>query len=474
VELLRLQAGPADAAGGLEDELVARALAIAGWPGGTRRRALLPRRTVRWLDDSESWARRLADELPSTAVVDFLGDAFAALAREGLLSSVSARDTVRHIATKLGIEPSTAALAVYRRATASRHCLALPTPLATEFILTLMVDLGPADSASLWTRNQSRKTSCLAGAGPAPRSRRLRDAARAALAGVPTSSSRFQSAVVERWDRPFAILVAAGTPGETTPIRAYLTEASAALSSALEREAAFERNVASERTIVAAGERRLARLGFDLHDGPLQEIVALAESVRYARTQIATLVDAGHRERVSGCFEDLEAQLAALDRDIREIAHSIRPTTAVDRPLDNALRGELDALSRTSGIETGLSIDGDLAGLTDSQRIVIFRVVQEALANARKHSQARYVGVRIESTERVIGITVSDDGQGFDATKAPPSSRLGLAGVSERVRLLGGEVEIESVAGLGTIVRASLPQWRPSTSAGTSVYAVTA
>ena len=148
-----------------------------------------------------------------------------------------------------------------------------------------------------------------------------------------------------------------------------------------------------------------------------------------------------------GRFDDLDARLASLDRDLREIAHSVRSTTAVDRPLDVALGNELDALSRASGIETELTMRGDLSTLTQSQKIVVFRVVQESLSNIRKHSDADQATVRVRSTPRFIEVTVTDDGVGFDSRRAiaasATSDRLGLAGVTERVRLLGGDVEIE-------------------------------
>jgi signal transduction histidine kinase len=472
VELLRPEVASAESTNALEDELVARALAIAGCPRTARRCATISRRTVKWLDDCETRVRAVSLELPSTAVLDFLGEALAALARESLLPTIDAGAVVLRVATELRVAPEMASLLVYRRAIASRHCLALPTELATELVLTLLVDLGPADSVSLWTTDETGGVRDLAGAGRAPFGRRLRDAGEAALKGEHTSSLRFVSVVVERWDQPFAALAASGIPADAQLLHAHLAEAAIALSSVLERDAIFERNAECERTIVAAGERRLARLGFDLHDGPLQEMVALAENIRYAHSKIAPLVDASYRHQLAGCFEDLEAQLVALDGDIRQIAHSIRPTTAVERPLESALRAELDALSRASAIEVDFSVDGDLSGLTDSQRIVIFRVVQESLANVRKHSEAGHVSVRIETDERLIALTVADDGRGFDVTKAVPSSRLGLAGVSERVRLLGGDLEMESHVGQGTTIRASLPRWRPSAADTAPVYAV--
>lgn len=481
MELLRIEAAVAAPASavlgdfdGLEDELVGRALAVVGRAEHLGPRTVLPGPAMRLLDDCELRARRLSTGLLETGALDFLGDALALLAAHELLPAGCARSAVLRVADELGMVSAPAALVVYRRAISSRHCLGLPPDVASTAILSLLVALGPAESVSLWVIGQSGKTSCLAAAGRSPRSRRLRQTAQGALDGILGTSSRFPAVVVERWDRPHAALVACNLPGEGSESRRYLEEAAAALSPLLERAAIFERNEASERVIVAAGERRLARLGCDLHDGPLQEIVALAEDLRHAHAQIASLVGEADRPRISGRFDDLEARLSGLDRGLREIAHAGRATTALLRPLDESLRGELAALARATGIDTNLSVDADLGGLTDSQRIVVFRVVQEALANVRKHSGARCVSVRVSSNERLLTVAVSDDGRGFDLAELSESDRLGLAGVSERVRLLGGDIEIESRPGLGTMVKATLARWRPPQTHSHSIYAVTA
>jgi signal transduction histidine kinase len=209
-----------------------------------------------------------------------------------------------------------------------------------------------------------------------------------------------------------------------------------------------------------------------LHDGPLQEIVALAEELRQAATQISSVVPADYKQRVNGRFNDVHARLGALDESLREFAHSIRATTAVARPVADAVQHELRSVETHTGIETELEVHGDLASLSDSQKIVLFRVVQEALSNVRKHSEANRVSVVLRSKRTFVEVAVIDDGQGFDP-RALGTERLGLSGISERVRLLGGAVEIETSPGLGTTVRATLPQWRPSSTASATVYAAT-
>lgn len=465
-------------------ELARRAGAIAH--GGLRgREALgLSLELTCQIDAAEHRARSLAgaggrcEESRRGAALDFVGAVAAAFTLDPEIAPGEVSNVVAGTAAAIGISRGAANMAVFQRALASPEVAELPPRLAYRFILQLIVELGPANAVSLWTSRSAGRLECVASAGEAAESRRLRVAARLLLAGgetrVADPSTHVRGVAVERWDRPHAALIARGRPEATGRLAAYLTEAAASLSRFFECERLFERNEDSERLLVAASERRLTRLGCDLHDGPLQDVVALADDLRLARTQVASLLDVDVATRVAGRFDDLEARLASLDQGLRDISRAIRSTSAVARPLEDALRTEIDALNRTSGMQAQLAVDADLSDLTTSQKIVLFRVVQESLSNARRHSGATRVRVRVRSTLRYVSVLVSDDGHGFDVAAAKRSGRLGLTGVIERVRLLGGDIEIQSSPGSGTRVRATLPRWSRSTDQAMSVYAVTA
>ena len=454
----------------LTAELIARAAAIGAGKPGSDGNARLPHDLRSALRSCELRARRLADGWGQGAALDFLGDAVVVIAVEHRFEPGEARAAVTAAADKLGLPPEAAAFAVFRRALASKEFAQLPPVVAAELALALLVELAPAAAGSLWILDARGSTTCLVSHGKAPRSRRLREVARTALDGVMVGSAQVDVRVVERWDRPYAALVARGRGAESEHLGEYLEEAATALAPILERVSLFDRRVEREHDLVAAGERRLVRLGYDLHDGPLQEIVALAEELRVASGQISAVVPDDFRQRVRGRFKDVDARLGALDESLRQVAHSIRSTTAVARPVADAVEGELRALGSATGIEVDFQVAGDLSGLSDSQRIVLFRVVQEALSNVRKHSEARRVSVVLRSRRAFVEVTVTDDGCGF-APRRLDTDRLGLAGVSERVRLLGGAVEIETSPGAGTKVRATLPRWRPSTPAAATIYA---
>jgi signal transduction histidine kinase len=456
----------------LASELIARAAAIGTGRPRASSAALLPRDLRAALGASEVRARRLADGWGQGAALDFLGDAIVAVALEHPFEPGEARAAVTAAADELGMPAESAAFAVFRRALGSKEFAQLPPIVAAELALVLLGELAPATASSLWIVDTTGATTCLVSHGKAPRSRRLREAAHAALDGVTTGSPKVHARVVERWDRPHAALVARGRGAESAHLDEYLAEAAAALAPLLERASLFDRRVQREHDLAAAGERRLMRLGFDLHDGPLQEIVALAEELRGAAAQISSVVPTEYEQRVNGRFNDVQARLGALDESLREFAHSIRSTTAVTRPVADAVEAELRSLEHAIGIEANLDVDNGTCDLSDSQKIVLFRVVQEALSNVRKHSEASRVSVVLRCKRTFVEVSVIDNGRGFDPSGLD-TDRLGLAGISERVRLLGGAVEIETSPGHGTTVRATLPQWRPSSPAGATVYAAT-
>jgi signal transduction histidine kinase len=221
-----------------------------------------------------------------------------------------------------------------------------------------------------------------------------------------------------------------------------------------------------EYGLAAANERLLVRLGFDLHDGPLQQVYALAQDVRLLREQVDVLVAGEHRQPLSGRFDDVEAQLAELHQDLRDLAHSLEPRSLLQQPLPQAVERELDVLERRTGITTSLDVDGSFDELTASQRIALLRVLQEALSNVRQHSGARDVAVTLRQDARGVSMAIRDDGHGFEPAKALPAADgdagMGLVGMRERLRLLGGRVEVDSALGGPTVVRAILPAWAPA------------
>lgn len=465
-------------------ELVLRVASLAHGTARRKEELGLARALARAIDDAEHRALALARaggggaEARRAAALELLASTLTTVRLAGQGEPGEIRALVRDAAAAVGVSREAASLLVFLRMLAAPDAGQLAPPEAVEHVLDLLVELGPADAVSLWKRAPSGRLQCVAEAGAAARTRRLRDAARMLLTNgrrPVTGASHVRAVVVERWDRPYAALVGRSRPVATPTLSVYLEEAAATLAPVFGREALFERNAERERRLVAASERRIARLGCDLHDGPLQEIVAFAADLRFAQAEIASLLPYAARELVEEPFEHLTAQLESLDRSLRHVSHAVRSTIGVERPLEQVLRAEVDAFDARGPTAATLTVEGDLSELTNSQKIVLLRVAQEALANVRKHSEAARVDVQVRATRSYVSLLVADDGRGFDVETAKRKGRLGLSGVIERVHLLGGAVEIESEPGSGTQIRTTLPRWATPTEAGTTtLYAVTA
>ncbi len=251
--------------------------------------------------------------------------------------------------------------------------------------------------------------------------------------------------------------------GSTAPeAGAPIPEPTAAANPSLDAELLLQ---AHPESAAIALERRLRRLAFDLHDGALQELYALATEIASMRRQVAPLVGEDVRDRVDGRFDDLEARLIAVDHTLRTLMATVKGGQEPIEALDTKIAREVAALRDETGIEADLEINGSFADLTESRRIAIFQIVREALSNIREHSGASHVRVTVVEREGSVAVSVEDDGRGFDRDaallEATVLRRFGLTGMLERVEMLGSELEIDSEPGSGTRVSFVLDAWVP-------------
>ena len=410
--------------------------------------------------------RGVGDDLAS---VWYAASAVVELASALELDEADVRGAAAAVAEACALPLSTARYVLYSQAAGNPRLLELPPLLAAEIQLTLLLGLDVVSEISLWHRTTSGLECILSFGGDGDPSRRVRAEAKAVLRGRSRLSllggSQLCSAAVPRFSQPYAALVGRTGSVDTKVADAFLNEAAASLSPVVEREHLLEHSSARERTLVAASERRLMRLGFDLHDGPIQDVLALAADVRLLQQQVYPFVLEDHREQAYGRFDDLTARLVDLDRQMREIAHSLETKSVLSRPLGEILHREVDGFSERTAIEVSLEIRGDPDSLSSAQRITVFRAIQEALANVREHSGATTVEVRLRARRSAIEVQISDDGMGFEVeralAKAAQRGRLGLVGIAERVRMLGGTFEVESVPGGPTMLKFTLPRWEP-------------
>jgi DNA-binding NarL/FixJ family response regulator/signal transduction histidine kinase len=195
------------------------------------------------------------------------------------------------------------------------------------------------------------------------------------------------------------------------------------------------------------------RLAREVHDTLAQGLTAIALQLETAERLLPKGAEA---KRVVA-----EAREQA-HRSLDEARRAVWGLTA--RPLDGAslpeaLQGEVERFERRTGVTARLTADADVEALTDEQATALLRVAQEALHNVEKHAKATRVRVelQLDRAAGLLSLLVADDGQGFDRRTLPgPDGGFGLSGMRERMRLVGGEIDVESAVGWGTRVQARI------------------
>lgn len=219
--------------------------------------------------------------------------------------------------------------------------------------------------------------------------------------------------------------------------------------------AALDRLRISEAERAALEER--SHLAREIHDG-------LAQHLWFAKLKF---------ERLAAAVPDEQRPLAsevgqALDSAIveaRQALVTMRTSLDTDLPLAEMLKRTVDDFGQRSGLRVTFSVGAGLpAALPPRQQIELLRVVQEALTNVRKHADATVVRVRADTNGRALMISVADNGKGFDPNA--PVEGLGLQGMEERARMLGGTFRLASEAQGGTTVEITvpllIPDWLPA------------
>ncbi|MET0557394.1 MAG: sensor histidine kinase [Solirubrobacterales bacterium] len=196
-----------------------------------------------------------------------------------------------------------------------------------------------------------------------------------------------------------------------------------------------------------AQEQERARVARDLHDEVNQSLTGLLLRLEAAREAAPPQLEAE--------LEETKALANQAMRELLSLARQLRPTALDDLGLVAATAGQVEQLERGE-IDASFETEGDFSDLGDDAQLVVYRVVQEALANAARHSGAGSVRALLRRRgDGGVELTVADDGRGFAFDEA--EGGLGIAGMRERALLVGGDLTIESRPGRGTTVRLSVP-----------------
>ncbi len=208
--------------------------------------------------------------------------------------------------------------------------------------------------------------------------------------------------------------------------------------------------------ITRAQEEERRRIARELHDSTAQTLIALLHQLENLLGDKAKL-PVREAKALWGFYEQIRDVL----REVRRFSRDLRPSILDDLGLLPALEWVTGELNKEYGVEATLEVVGDVRRFSQEAELILFRIVQEALRNVAKHAQPSKAEVKIEFEKQKTRVTVSDDGIGFELPESlgdlPYTGKLGLAGMQERVQLLGGNLKLKSKLGKGTTVVATAP-----------------
>ena len=221
---------------------------------------------------------------------------------------------------------------------------------------------------------------------------------------------------------------------------------------AVERTRADEALRSLTGRLIEAQEAERRRLARELHDGLNQQLAMLAvelgmlapkvpEDAAMVREQLFRLRDRAER----------------LSNDLRHVTHQLHPAALEHLGLVSALRSHCAELSRHGGLRAWFQVSAEVRSTNPDVAVCLYRIAQEAIRNAAKHSQAKEVWVEIGQSRDAIRLSVVDKGVGFDLRTLKGARGLGLVSMRERVQLISGTVTIKSAPGEGTCVEVRVP-----------------
>lgn len=206
-------------------------------------------------------------------------------------------------------------------------------------------------------------------------------------------------------------------------------------------------------------ESEAKRIAHTLHD----EAAQLLATVYLELSEIARDAPGSVRAGVSRISEHLDE----VREQLRRLSHELRPLILDQLGLVPALRFLADGVGERTNLP--VTVEGSTEGrLSEVTETAVYRVCQEALANVAKHACASHARLRVWMQDGMLHCTIEDDGVGFDPVMDRDRNRqdgLGLIGMKERIETLHGKLEVDSVAGEGTVIHVSLPEERSATDA---------
>jgi signal transduction histidine kinase/ligand-binding sensor domain-containing protein len=220
---------------------------------------------------------------------------------------------------------------------------------------------------------------------------------------------------------------------------------------------------AFSQQLIASQENERRRIAAELHDSLGQRLVVINNLALFAlRSKGKGSQDGGEGQMVDAtAVEEISAETKLAIQETREISYNLRPFQLDRLGLNKAIEAMIRTVAKSAGINISTKLDDIDDLFPEELRINFYRIVQEGLNNIVKHSGASQVNVSIQRTSERMVLTIQDDGRGFAAGGRPAQAGqngFGLTGMAERANLLGGQLQVQSESGRGTVMTVAIPK----------------
>jgi PAS domain S-box-containing protein len=211
----------------------------------------------------------------------------------------------------------------------------------------------------------------------------------------------------------------------------------------------------TQRRLLEYREKERQKLAHNLHDGPVQELSSILFQIRYAKETIKN-------PEVEAEIGQISVRLQDTIKSLREMMYDLRPPSLIRFGLSKTIQTFAEEIREKNPsilLETALIDDGNL--FSEQVRLSLFRITQEALINAIKHSDATKIGVQLAQLDHHVILEIRDNGKGFSLPDQlidfSTKGSFGLVGMKERAEAIGGEFKAHSSPGNGTVIRVTVP-----------------
>ena len=233
----------------------------------------------------------------------------------------------------------------------------------------------------------------------------------------------------------------------------HITRLRGTVQDITERKLADEALSSVNGRLIEAQESERARIARDLHDDIGQRLALLALGL----VQAKDLLPESSGAEAPRCLDALQKQTTEIIAEVQALSHELHPPRLLHLGVVAAMRGFCEEISGQTSAEIDFRHENVPDSVPPDVSLCLFRVLQEALHNAVRHSQVRHFDVHLRGTGDALDLTVRDAGVGFDVDEANRSVGLGLTSMKERLKLVGGELSIESRSARGTTLLARAP-----------------